>query len=142
MGLSLVLVALFAQVAAGLRVALFLFAAMSLLTKPRRRSPFDENWLLQLELAHKHNARAWSLIAWAAVLFSPLQSALLLGHPAPALVARAADVAVSAMGCAGFVQLLAARGHAIGLSPERVRRGELTNLGVALALVGAIWLTP
>lgn len=130
------------HLAGGLRIALALFAAMSLLTRARPRFADDPAfWLGQIETAHRLNARGWALIAVAALCFSPFQTALLLGRPAPLLWSRIGDVAASGLGCAAFVCLLAARGAMIGLSADRVRRGILTNVLVALLLVGMTWLT-
>ncbi|MDE0879957.1 MAG: hypothetical protein OSB00_15045 [Sphingomonas bacterium] len=133
---------IFGQIAGGLRLSLMLFAFMSLLARGRALPEVSATgWRDQHERARRLNARGWFLIALAALAYSPLHAAYYLGHPADPAVARLGDVLASGLASAAFITRLAARGLATGLSDRRVARGVHVNCCVALAIVGAAWLT-
>ena len=122
------------QLVAGLRIALILFAVMSLLAvHADAREEEALGW---------HRKRAWLMISLAVVIYSPAHAAWAMGHAPPDWVARVLDVLTTAAACISFIHLLAARGLALGLSAARVRRGVITNLGVMVAIVGAACLIP
>lgn len=133
------MLAIFEQLAAGFRLALVLFAAMSLLTTGRwQPDALTDARRLQ---AQRLNALGWGLMAWGIVLYSPAHAAWLLGHPTPPVFNRGLDALASALACAAFIKVLAYRGLMRGLSWQRVRRGVVVNNLIVVATVGATWLT-
>lgn len=130
--------AVFGKVAAGLRMALTIFAVASL-QNHLHSSVIDVE---AAGRARRLNGRAWMLLACSVIAYSPVHTAWLIGHPAPLLLSRLGDVVASGLACAAFVQLFAAQGTARGMSPARVRRGVLANAATAPILIGAtLWLT-
>ncbi|GEM_PF-5714911 len=133
------LIAIFGQMAAGFRLALVLFAAMSLLTV----TAWSPEALTDARrmTAQRLNARAWTFLATSVLAFSPAHAAWLLGHPVIPVVNRAMDALASGLACMAFIKLLAFRGLMRGLSWPRIRRGIRVNMGIMVAVVGAAWLT-
>jgi peptidoglycan/LPS O-acetylase OafA/YrhL len=125
-------VATLGHIAAGCRIALILFAVMTLLATHRPDGA---------TLADRVRARGSVMLGLSILVYSPAHAAWLLGHSAPPLVSRWLDVigTMLALGC--LIALLAGRGLKRGLSPRRVRRGVYMNVAVALSIVGAAWLT-
>ena len=127
------------QLAAGLRMALVLLAVSSLHTLAAKEQVSDdapEMIPAALVVAErKLHARAWLMFSLAVLAFSPLHAAWLLGRPAGLLYSKVGDVFASALACGAFVQLLATRGHARGLSVERVRRGAIANIATIAGVV-------
>lgn len=130
---------IFEQLAAGFRLSLVLFAAMSLLTSGKWHP--DALTAARRMQAQRLNALGWALLAWGIVLYSPAHAAWLLGHPTPKVMNRALDALASALACAAFIKVLAYRGLMRGLSWQRVRRGIVVNNLIVVATVGATWLT-
>ena len=128
-----------AQLAAGLRGALILFALMILLTSGRWQ-PDAISPARRLK-AQRLNATGWTLMASAVIAYSPAHAAWLMGHPTPPVLNRILDVVGTALACFSFVKVLAYRGLMRGLPWSRVFRGMLVNNAVILAMVGAAWLT-
>ena len=130
---------IFEQLAAGFRLSLVLFAAMSLLTSGKWQP--DALTAARRMQAQRLNAFGWALLAWGIVLYSPAHAAWLLGHPTPTIMNRALDALASALACAAFIKVLAYRGLMRGLSWQRVRRDIVVNNLIVVATVGATWLT-
>jgi len=124
-----------APIAAGFRVALTLFAVMSLLSTTRW-APDAVSAARRMQ-AQRLNKVAWSLVAIGVLLYSPIHAGWLLGYPAPRVVNRALDMIASALACAAFIRVLAYRGLMRGLSWPRVRRGMRVNV----MIVGAVVVT-
>lgn len=108
------------QLTAGSRLALVLFAVM---------------------LLHARVRGAWALLAASVLAYSPAHAAWLLGHPAPRMLSTSMDLIASTLAVVAFIRRLAETALERGLSQQRVRRGMLANLAVALLVVGAAWLT-
>lgn len=121
------------QLAAGLRLALVLFAVMALLSSVRT----DE----QVDVHDRLKSWAWTLIAVAVVFFSPVRAATLLGRPTSEWLIRIGDVGASGLSCGAFILLLAARAIRRGLSTARVIRGAAVNIAILFATVGTAWIT-
>ncbi len=131
------LIEVLGEIAAGERIALVLLSVMALLAMELDApvmQPHREylQWLLSRPL----HRRAWRLIAWAAIAFSPFHAAWLLGSPAPRLLVRTGDALASGFACLSLIVLLAALGTERGMSAARVRRGTWANLVVTLVLIG------
>lgn len=120
------------QTVAGLRLALVLFAVMSLIAiqPAHERSPLE--W---------YRARTWTLLALAIIAYSPAHAAEALHRPFPPIVNRTLDAVSTTLACACLINLLAARGLMRGLSERRVSRGIAVNLVVLACVVGSAWLT-
>lgn len=121
------------HVVAGLRIALVLFAVMSLFAT---RVGVEMNGSLAW-----HRRRAWIMLSIAVVVYSPAHAAWALGHAIPLAISRILDGLTTLAACGAFIHLLA--GHAIerGVSWHQARRGMVTNVGVVIAFVGAVCLT-
>lgn len=125
-------VATLSHIAAGCRIALILFAVMTLLATHRPEGA---------TLAEKVRSIGSMLLALSILAYSPAHAAWLLGHSAPPMVSRWLDVVGTTLALGCLMALLAGRGLKRGLSPQRVRRGVYMNVAVALSIVGAAWLT-
>jgi hypothetical protein len=126
------------QIAGGFRLALSLFAVMSLLS--------ISHWVpdavtdARRMQAQRLNKVAWTLVAASVLTYSPAHAGWLLGHPTPAIVNRALDMLASALACAAFIRVLAYRGLMRGLTWQRVRRGMRVNILIVLAVLVAACL--
>ncbi|WP_267386545.1 hypothetical protein [Sphingomonas sp. GC_Shp_3] len=129
----------FGQLAAGLRIDLTLLAVMSLLTIGKWAP--DALTDARRMTAQKLNNRAWFMLGWSVISYSPAHASWLMGHPLPHLISKAMDAVASGLACATFIQLIAYRGLMRGLTWERVRHGMRVNVGILFAVVGAAWLT-
>ena len=127
------------RLAGGLSVSLTLLAAMLLLTYARRLENAPVGLLI--ERARLLNANAWTLIAFSVLVYRPLHTGWLLGHPAPAVLSRLGETIAVALANAAMIKVLAARGLLVGLSVKRVARGVLVNLTVVVLIAVAAWLT-
>lgn len=115
------------QLAAGLRMALALLAALVLLSYRPKASD-----------AVRADDRAWTLMAIAALAFSPARAAYLLDAQWMTLVIkRSGDVVASALGCAAFTLLLIRRARQAGADDRRVRRIMAGSVLVATAMCAA-----
>lgn len=132
------LTAAFRQLAAGLSIALLMFAVQVLWTN-LKTLPVDLDPRIGT-IARRLNAIAWSLMAWAVLAYRPLHTGWLLGHRAPRLLSALGDMSASALGCTAFILLLAARSLLRGATEADAWRGARLNAGIALGLVGATWL--
>ena len=131
---------LLSHCAAGLRMALTLLALMLLLNRPRDLSPFTgPSWYRRVKSANRLHHLAWVLIGFAAIAFSPLRSADLLGARTSTQLALLGDIVASGLACASFIIRIAARGIVYGLSGKRVRRGVLTNVAIVALIVATTW---
>lgn len=130
---------LLSRITAGERIALVLLSAMALIAMKD-----DDDRLAaadRFDRARPLQRRAWRLIAWAAIAFSPFHAAVLVDRPTPALVVRAGDVAASGFACAALISLLASLAVERGLTAERIRRGTWFNAALVLCLVTIACLT-
>lgn len=129
------LVTALSQMAAGFRLALTLFAVMSILSTSRW-SPDALTDARRMQAQHL-NKVAWTLVAISVLIYSPFHAGWLLGHPTPPIVNRALDMVASGLACAAFIRVLAYRGLMRGLTWQRVRRGMRVNI----LIVGAVLVT-
>jgi type II secretory pathway component PulJ len=124
------------QLAAGFRLALVLFAVMSLLSTSRWM-PDAVSDARRMQ-AQRLNKVAWMLVAVSILIYSPTHASWLMGHPSPPIVNRALDMIASGLACAAFIRVLAYRGLMRGLTWQRVRWGMRVNiLTVGAVLVAA-----
>ena len=128
-----------AQVTAGERIALVLLSAMALIAM----NEDDDGPLAldQLDRARPLQRRAWRLIAWAAIAFSPFHAAVLVDRATSPLAVRFGDVAASGFACAALICVLASLAIERGVTPARIRRGTSFNIALVLCLVLVACLT-
>lgn len=114
------------HLAAGLRLALIVFAVMCFLA-----------WHREGQIH-----RSWLLMAAAILCYSPAHASWLLGHPWRREVSTALDALGSGLGCLAIIARLAHLAGQRGISEGRIRRGVIVNLAVLLILVGVVWHSP
>ncbi len=141
------LIVFLAETTAGLRIALVLFAVMTLVGRPSllaEVAPDRLSLVGRIEARRRARIlqrRAWTMMAWAVLGYSPAHAAWLLGTPWPRILSATGDVVASTLACCSFAALIAARGSALGLSIERVRRGMAVNAAVTLVMIVVAWIS-
>jgi hypothetical protein len=125
------------QLTIGLRFALTLFAAMSLLVPPLIGEPVNAASIITID---RWRLRGANMLAFAILLYSPAHTAWLMGHAPDPLVSRSLDALATGLCCICFIHWLAARALKRGVSMRRVRRGAWANAMVMVSFVGTAWL--
>lgn len=136
--MTAILILALSQLAAGFRLALCLFAVMSLLSTSRW-APEAITDARRMQAQHL-NKVAWTLVAASILIYSPAHASWLMGHPTPQVINRALDMAASGLACAAFIRVLAYRGLMRGLTWQRVRSGMRVNIAIVGAVVVAACL--
>ncbi len=126
---------LLAPVAAGLRMALVLFAVLVLVSGVRM-APTETH-----PAAYRANRRGWSLVALATLIRSvPRAASLLEPGSVSQLLDRLTEIAATGLAAAAFILLLAARARVRGFAERQVRRGVAVHWLIVAGFIAAAFV--